>query len=299
MFTAKSNSLVITLTLLSLVACSSTKEEAEVAPAPEVQVEESAQSGAVESADNGTEWVGGGTEIVALPEVVIEAAAELGPQPEGEYFTVKVRHGENLVSIADLADTTVDVIADMNQLDDFDSLAVGQEIYVPIPASDGGTMSDAYVHGFEERRAEARQQRVDRFEQSRGGLAEMRSHRVKTGESAWGLATGDFGVPLWVLSHYNPDVDLGRLRIGQELHYPMLQSALNTERDATERRTRTELAEAEEQKAEEPEASVATEASDSQTAAVGLDPSNSLIRDGDIDYLINDFDMTLPPELDE
>ena len=158
MFTAKFNSLVTTLALLSLAAGSSPKEEAEVAPEPEAQVEESVTL--FDGTESGTEGVGGGTEIVALPETA-PAVPELGPQPEGEYFTVVVRHGENLVSIAGLADTTVDAIADMNQLEDFDSLAVGQEIYVPIPESDGGTMSDAYVVGFEERREHARADRVD------------------------------------------------------------------------------------------------------------------------------------------
>ena len=123
----------------------------------------------------------------------------------------------------------------------------------------------------------------------------MLTHRVKTGERACGFANVELGVPLWVLSHYNPDVNLDALRIGQELHYPMLQSALNTESD---RRTRTELADAEK---EEQDVSLQSEEDagiDTQTASVESSPG-TLITTEDIDYLVNDFDMSLPPELDE
>ena len=104
--------------------------------------------------------------------------------------------------MAELAETSVDAIAELNRLSDFDSLVVGQEIYIPIPEDQSGTLSDSFVVSFDERREVARAERVEHFENQAGGLVVMRTHRVKTGETAWGLSSSEFEVPLWILAYY-------------------------------------------------------------------------------------------------
>ena len=80
----------------------------------------------------------------------------------------------------------------------------------------------------------------------------MRTHRVKTGETAWGLSSSEFEVPLWVLAYYNPDVNLERLRIGQELHYPLVQSTVEAELAQSDTEGETAAVEPDEE-AREPE----------------------------------------------
>ena len=135
MFTVKTHSLVTAIALSALVACSSAEEQAKVVP--DRNYRHSAEPGP--SADpnapvatDQAEWIGGGTEVHDLPGLSITNPVDVVPRPDGDYFIAQIRHGENLVALADLAKTSVDAIAEANQLDDFDSLAVGQEIYIPI-----------------------------------------------------------------------------------------------------------------------------------------------------------------------
>lgn len=297
MFTVKTPTLVTALTLSALVACSSGEEQAKLEPTRDYrQTAEPATPAELEApvASVQTEWNGGGTEIHDIEGADTPSPVDVVPRPDGDYFTVQIRHGENLVAIADLAGTSVDEIADLNQLDDFDSLFVGQEIYIPIPEDEGGVNSDAFVVSFDEAREEALAERVDRFQTREGGLAEVRTHRVATGENAWTLATAEFGVPLWVLAHYNPEVDLERLRIGQQLQYPMLQSAMNTQTDPV--LERSELA-----KSDDTVYDVVVGGDDSETSEepphtaslpvdllIEVDPTSG---NPQVQYLIYDFDL--------
>jgi hypothetical protein len=167
-----------------------------------------------------------GTEIHSLADESDAVASA----PHRRTFTVMVRHAENLVSLAELAKTSVDEIASINALDDFDALRAGDELQLPIPDSVGSVEEDGFIAMFEEDRIAARQVRVDRFESQKGGVVGVESYRVKTGDNAWTLATKEFEVPLWVLSHYNPDVNMESLRIGQQIQFPSLAANLEQER---------------------------------------------------------------------
>jgi len=167
-----------------------------------------------------------GTEIHSLADESDAVASA----PHRRTFTVTVRHAENLVSLAELAKTSVDEIASINALDDFDALRAGDELQLPIPDRVGSVEEDGFIAMFEEDRIAARQVRVDRFESRKGGVVGVESYRVKTGDNAWTLATKEFGVPLWVLSHYNPDVNMESLRIGQQIQFPSLAANLEQDR---------------------------------------------------------------------
>ena len=232
-----------------------------------------------------------GTEIHSLADESDAVASA----PHRRTFTVTVRHAENLVSLAELAKTSVDEIASINALDDFDALRPGDELQLPIPDSVGSVEEDGFIGMFEEDRIAARQVRVDRFESQKGGVVGVESYRVKTGDNAWTLATKEFEVPLWVLSHYNPDVNMESLRIGQQIQFPSL--AANLEQDRLSRSVVASMAPA---TVEEPvEESIGPDALDLAVMEVALDElesqESSFAR---FEIVIDDLDFEDPATQD-
>jgi membrane-bound lytic murein transglycosylase D len=58
----------------------------------------------------------------------------------------------------------------------------------------------------------------ERFE-----IVGTRTHRARSGESLWWLAEKHFGIPLWLLRHYNPDIGSRELHVGTELLAPRVR----------------------------------------------------------------------------
>jgi membrane-bound lytic murein transglycosylase D len=54
-------------------------------------------------------------------------------------------------------------------------------------------------------------------------IAGTRIHVMRRGDSLWELSRRRYGVPLWLLRQYNPDVDFGALSAGTKLNIPILQ----------------------------------------------------------------------------
>ncbi len=49
------------------------------------------------------------------------------------------------------------------------------------------------------------------------------THRLRRGESLWTLAHKTYGVPVWLIHRYNPDVDLSEFKPGIELRIPIAE----------------------------------------------------------------------------
>lgn len=131
-------------------------------------------------------------------------------------FEMQVRPNENLVLIAQWAEIPVDLLLDANpELDAREPLYPGQTLVVPV--------SDSVP--LEQGRAIWIQERVDRFLASHGGVAGVEEVRVRSGDTAWGLAE-DVGIPLWVLTAYNPGLDLDGLRVGDRVRRPVLMDSV-------------------------------------------------------------------------
>jgi membrane-bound lytic murein transglycosylase D len=47
-----------------------------------------------------------------------------------------------------------------------------------------------------------------------------RTHTLRSGDSLWYLAERKYQVPIWLIRLYNPDVDLGDLRVGTQIVIP-------------------------------------------------------------------------------
>jgi membrane-bound lytic murein transglycosylase D len=54
-------------------------------------------------------------------------------------------------------------------------------------------------------------------------VSELEPYRVQPGDNYWTLCREKFGVPMWLLKHYNMDVDLADLHINQKLMIPAIQ----------------------------------------------------------------------------
>jgi membrane-bound lytic murein transglycosylase D len=51
----------------------------------------------------------------------------------------------------------------------------------------------------------------------------LQQYRVKPGDSYWTLCRDKFDLPLWLLRHYNKDINLLALRANQPLIIPAIQ----------------------------------------------------------------------------
>ncbi len=166
----------------------------------------------------------GETEDLSVIEVndLAETDVELDPVEsliaedsplESPVYQVQVRSGENLVIIASWGEVSVeDVLAVNPGLDPSDPLQVGQTLALP------GESDEDYV-AMRQVWSDAR---LTRYIDRHGGLAGVVDHRVRTGDTAWKLAEGEAGVPMWVLAAFNEGSDLETLHIGDTVILPVL-----------------------------------------------------------------------------
>ncbi len=143
-----------------------------------------------------------------------ERGRDVGASSKAEFSQrIVVRPGEALSFYAAWADTTVPAIVAANEITDPASIAVGRNLVIP--------MSESRVMDFLEARKAFRRQRENRSSDQRGGRDDgPRIHEVRPGESAWLIATKNYGIELNDLRAANPGVDLGSLVPGQRLRIP-------------------------------------------------------------------------------
>ena len=54
-------------------------------------------------------------------------------------------------------------------------------------------------------------------------VGELEVYRVRSGDTYWTLCREKFGVPMWLLKHYNMAADLAALQIHQKLMMPLIE----------------------------------------------------------------------------
>jgi nucleoid-associated protein YgaU len=163
---------------------------------------------------------------VAAVDATSDAAAPVPPVPPEPSDTVAtvddeildavftLRRGETLAHFARWAELPVEDLALSSSLELDAVHPVGTEVRLAVTSEERAEI---------ERRREAhRVRRVEGFLAGRGGSDGIGFHTVRTGDTAWGIAKGHHGIPVWVLEAYNPSVDLDALRPGQELRLPLL-----------------------------------------------------------------------------
>ena len=152
------------------------------------------------------------TEIVAA-DVRFERITEANGQTVG-ILTVEVE--ETLGHFAEWAGVRTQTIRRLNGLPYGRTLHLHQKVKIPLQRV---RRSD-----FEEQRYEFHKRlQEDFFAVYR--VSELEAYRVRRGDSYWTLCRDKFDIPLWLLKHYNSEVDLADLRYRQKLMIPMLEKS--------------------------------------------------------------------------
>ena len=127
---------------------------------------------------------------------------------------LQVEVEETLGHYAEWAGVRTQQIRRLNGLRFGRTLHLHQKIKIPLDKTNAAA--------FEEQRYEYHKRlQEDFFAAYR--VAELEPYRVEPGDNYWTLCREKFGVPMWLLKHYNMDVDLADLHIHQKLMIPAIQ----------------------------------------------------------------------------
>ena len=150
------------------------------------------------------------TEIVSI-DVRFETMAQDHQQPVG---VLRVEVEETLGHYAEWAGVRTQQIRRLNGLRYGRTLHLGQKVKIPLDKVDAAV--------FEEQRYEYHKRlQEDFFAVYR--VSELEPYRVQRGDNIWTLCRDKFGVPMWLLKHYNMDVDLANLHIQDKIMMPLIQ----------------------------------------------------------------------------
>jgi peptidoglycan lytic transglycosylase D len=150
------------------------------------------------------------TEIVSI-DVRFDQVSEIDQRPLGQ---LQVEVEETLGHYAEWADVRTQQIRRLNGLRFGRTLHLHQEVKIPLDKTS--------ATAFEEQRYEYHKRlQEDFFAVYR--VAELEPYRVQKGDNYWMLCREKFDIPMWLLKHYNMDVDLAALRIQQKLMIPVIE----------------------------------------------------------------------------
>ena len=150
------------------------------------------------------------TEIVSI-DVRFDQVADIDQRPVG---LLQVEVEETLGHYAEWAGVRTQQIRRLNGLRFGRTLHLHQKIKIPLDKTNAAA--------FEEQRYEYHKRlQEDFFAVYR--VSELETYRVQPGDNYWTLCREKFGVPMWLLKHYNMDVALADLRINQKLMIPAIQ----------------------------------------------------------------------------
>ncbi len=169
-----------------------------VTPEPTTEVESVADAAAAELAQAGEPAA---EELLADP-------GDYSVAPDG---SIEIQAAETLGHYAEWLDVRASRLRQLNGMRYGTPLAIGDRLRLDL-----GQVSK---QTFEERRLEHHRalqgEFFDRFE-----IDGTRIHTVRRGDSIWQIAERKYGVPVWLVRQYNPDVDLADLHAGTKITVP-------------------------------------------------------------------------------
>lgn len=204
--------IILSFSLLSF-ACST----ADAPPESGVQRSSSAQTQGIATTEKA---LPAATESPGAVAITISEAIlgdEKSPLQKADTF-IRVRSGENLVALSKWAQTSPTDLAHLNGMEVQDTLFAGQEL--------GFSLAGEALDFFEEQREIAFENRLERYLESRGGLYTVDGHAMRSGETVWGIARANGGLPMWVVSAFNEEINLDRLAIGDVVTLPVLADSV-------------------------------------------------------------------------
>ncbi len=160
----------------------------------------------------------GAAKTPAVPSAEIVAAdlrfERVGDHKGQAVGILAVEVEETLGHYAEWAGVRTQAIRRLNALPYGRTLHLHQKVRIPLER----TTREA----FEEQRYEYHKRlQEDFFAAYR--VSELEAYRVRRGDSYWTLCREKFDIPLWLLKHYNADVDLADLRIRQKVMIPLIE----------------------------------------------------------------------------
>jgi membrane-bound lytic murein transglycosylase D len=134
---------------------------------------------------------------------------------EGKTFgLIRVEVEETLGHYADWLGVSARRLRRLNGLRYGRILRLNQKIKIPL--------SRVGKEAFEEKRFEYHQQLAEDFFASYR-VEKVLTYRVKRGDNIWTLSRREFELPLWLIKHYNADVDFNALIPSQKLLIPVVE----------------------------------------------------------------------------
>ena len=135
-----------------------------------------------------------------------------------ELVEIRVQHGESLYDLARWSRVDVEAIEEINGIDLGHPLSGGQRLILPL--------TDMQLNRLQSARQAFAEQRKDDYLHRRGGLVEVHSYRMKTGDTVWSVSRRHGNLPTWLVKAFNPALDLNRVRIGQRVQLPVVGDML-------------------------------------------------------------------------
>jgi membrane-bound lytic murein transglycosylase D len=127
--------------------------------------------------------------------------------------TIEVHPLETLGHYADWLGIKTQRLRDINALAFKTPVVVGERIKLDLRS--------VAAAEFVRLRSAYHQQLQDTFFRN-NTITGVRDHTVRSGESVWILSLRQYRVPIWLFRQYNPAIDLSRVAIGTEIHFPIL-----------------------------------------------------------------------------
>lgn len=150
----------------------------------------------------------------AAPAVAVEPVAEpdAGPVADGRVVTIKVKRGETLKLYSTWSKIPVAELRDMNDM---------RKRGLRIGAAFKLRLDPKGYRSFTESRSEYFSNQEKRFF-ARWGVARLARYTVRKGDNVWRIAKRHDRLPVWVLEKFNGNINLSRLKVGEELLVPIL-----------------------------------------------------------------------------
>jgi membrane-bound lytic murein transglycosylase D len=180
--------------------------------APEPQLSESVIA-EVEAAEPTSDEEAAGLGSQVLAGVHPALTADPGDYTVAGDDTIEVQAAETLGHYADWLELRASRLRSINGMSFTRPVVIGRRLKLDF--------SNITAAEFEQRRVDYQRALQEAFFVDHQ-IRDTRTHVVQRGESLWVLAQRKYGVPVWLLRQYNPDVDLDNVRPGTQLVIPEL-----------------------------------------------------------------------------
>lgn len=159
-------------------------------------------------------------EQIVTADVGFDRLYEVNGRPVG---IIQVEVEETLGHYAEWAKVRTQQIRNLNRFRFGSVLHLHQDIKIPLHRTDAPT--------FEQNRYEYHKRlQEDFFAVYR--IGELQPYKVERGDTYWTLCRDKFEIPMWLLKHCNPEVDLADLRTRQSLVIPTIEKASTDDADS-------------------------------------------------------------------